>query len=48
VMPVAHREVCPGSWGLICRKDLKDNVRVRKFIEWMAAHASAKDLVSQG
>lgn len=41
VVPVPHREVCPGSWGLICRKDIKDNLRVRTFIEWMAAHVAA-------
>jgi LysR family transcriptional regulator, glycine cleavage system transcriptional activator len=41
VTPVAYREVCPGSWGLICRKDQKDNVRVRTFIEWMASHVAS-------
>jgi LysR family glycine cleavage system transcriptional activator len=41
VMPVDYREVCPGAWGLICRKDLKDNVRVRSFIDWMAAHVAS-------
>jgi LysR family transcriptional regulator, glycine cleavage system transcriptional activator len=41
VMPVPHREICPGSWGLICRKDMKDNVRARAFIDWMAAHVAA-------
>jgi LysR family glycine cleavage system transcriptional activator len=41
VIPVDHREVCPGSWGLICRKDLKDNVRVRTFIDWVADHVAA-------
>jgi LysR family glycine cleavage system transcriptional activator len=40
VIPVPHREVCPGSWGLICRKDVKDNVRVRTFIDWVAAHVA--------
>jgi LysR family glycine cleavage system transcriptional activator len=41
VIPATHREVCPGSWGLICRKDLKDNVRVRTFIDWVSSHAAA-------
>jgi LysR family transcriptional regulator, glycine cleavage system transcriptional activator len=41
VMPVTHREVCPGEWGLICRKDQKDNVRVRTFIDWMASHVAS-------
>lgn len=38
ISPVPHREVCPGSWGLICRKDMRDNVRVRTFIDWIAGH----------
>lgn len=37
VMPVPHREVCPGSWGAICRKDMRDNPRVRTFMDWMVA-----------
>lgn len=37
VVPVAHREVCPGSWGLICRTDSAANPRVRTFIDWVAA-----------
>lgn len=41
VTPVPHREVCPGSWGLICRKDMRDNLRARTFIDWIAAHAAA-------
>lgn len=40
VLPVPHREVCPGSWGLICRKDMRDNLRVGTFIDWIAAHAA--------
>ena len=39
VKPVDHRVVCPGEWGLICRKDMKENVRVRAFMDWVAAHA---------
>jgi LysR family glycine cleavage system transcriptional activator len=41
VRPVPNKAVCPGEWGLICRKDMKDNLRIRKFIEWMTAHVDA-------
>ena len=41
VKPVDHHAVCPGEWGLICRKDMKENVRVRAFMDWVAAHAAA-------
>lgn len=41
VVPVTHRAVCPGSWGLICRRDMTDNKRVRTFIEWMSAHVAS-------
>ena len=37
VRPVAHQTKCPGGWGLICRRDLKDNPRVRTFIDFLAA-----------
>ena len=40
VKPVDHRVICPGEWGLICRKDMKENVRVRAFMDWVAAHAA--------
>lgn len=40
VKPVSHRCVCPGEWGLICRKDMKDNLRVRSFIDWFSANAA--------
>jgi LysR family glycine cleavage system transcriptional activator len=40
VMPVPHRELCPGAWGLICRKDLKDNRRIATFIDWISTHAA--------
>jgi LysR family glycine cleavage system transcriptional activator len=40
VKPVDHRAVCPGDWGLICRKDMKGNVRVRAFMDWVAGHAA--------
>ncbi len=40
VCPVDHRAICPGNWGLICRKDMKDNLRVRTFMDWVAGHRS--------
>ncbi len=40
VKPVDHRAICPGEWGLICRKDMKENVRVRAFMDWVSAHAA--------
>lgn len=42
VKPVDHRAICPGEWGLICRKDMKENVRVRTFIDWVVAHAASR------
>ncbi len=32
-----HKAVCPGAWGLICRKDMKENLRIRTFMDWTAA-----------
>jgi LysR family glycine cleavage system transcriptional activator len=43
VAPVLHREVCPGAWGLVCRKDMKDNVRARTFIEWVTSNSGSAD-----
>ena len=43
VRPVPHKTVCPGEWGLICRKDMKDNLRIRKFIDWTSAHVGVSD-----
>ena len=40
VRPLPHVEVCPGSWGLICRKDMKENLRIRTFMDWMASHVA--------
>ncbi len=42
VRPLAHKVICPGEWGLICRKDMKENLRIRKFIDWMTAHMAAE------
>ncbi len=41
VKPVAHKAVCPGDWGLICRKDMRENLRIRTFMDWIAAHVDA-------
>lgn len=35
VRPVDHQARCPGAWGLICRQDLRDNVRVKRFMDWL-------------
>ena len=35
VKPIAHKAVCPGAWGLICRKDMKENLRIRTFMDWV-------------
>ena len=43
VQPFAHKAVCPGSWGLICRKDMKENLRIRTFMDWVARQVAAVD-----
>lgn len=52
LVPVEHRQVCPGVWGLICRTDSKDNLRVRTFIDWISSHlaadTSATELIRSG
>jgi LysR family transcriptional regulator, glycine cleavage system transcriptional activator len=40
VRPVEHQAKCPGSWGLICRRDVRDNPRVRAFIDFLVASAT--------
>ena len=40
VRPSTHVETCPGAWGLICRKDMKENLRIRTFMDWMANHVT--------
>lgn len=37
VRPVAHQVTCPGGWGLICRRDIRDTPRVRAFIDFLVA-----------
>ncbi len=41
VIPVAHKAVCPGAWGLICRKDMKENLRIRTFMDWIVGNVTA-------
>jgi LysR family glycine cleavage system transcriptional activator len=41
VIPVAHNAVCPGAWGLICRKDMRENLRIRTFMDWIVANVTA-------
>jgi LysR family glycine cleavage system transcriptional activator len=41
VQPLAHEVTCPGSWGVICRKDVRDNERVRTFMDWLVSAAAA-------
>lgn len=38
VKPVDHKAICPGNWGLICRKDMRENLRIRTFMDWIATH----------
>jgi LysR family glycine cleavage system transcriptional activator len=40
VQPVAHEYVCPGSWGLICRRESQDNPRVKAFMDWLVRVAA--------
>ena len=42
VRPVEHQATCPGGWGLICRRELKDNPRVRNFIDFLAASVTSR------
>jgi LysR family transcriptional regulator, glycine cleavage system transcriptional activator len=37
VKPIAHKAICRGSWGLICRKGMKENLRIRTFMDWIVA-----------
>lgn len=40
VKPVDHVAICPGEWGLICRKDMRANLRIRTFMDWIANNVS--------
>jgi LysR family glycine cleavage system transcriptional activator len=41
VRPVAHEAQCPGAWGLICRREVRDTPRVAAFIEFLAAQRTS-------
>ena len=41
VKAIDHKAVCPGAWGLICRKDMKENLRIRTFMDWVAKKVEA-------
>lgn len=40
VQPIAHKALCPGAWGLICRKDMRENPRIRTFMDWMCKNVA--------
>ena len=41
VRPIDHKAVCPGSWGLICRNEMRENLRIRTFMDWVANNVAA-------
>jgi LysR family transcriptional regulator, glycine cleavage system transcriptional activator len=44
VQPILHKAVCPGAWGLICRKDMRENLRIRTFMDWVAKNVEEERL----
>ena len=40
VRPLEHTAVCPGSWGLICRKEMRENYRIKTFVDWVVSNAA--------
>jgi LysR family transcriptional regulator, glycine cleavage system transcriptional activator len=48
VQPIAHKTVCPGAWGLICRKDMKENLRIRTFMDWVVKNVSESGAAVKG
>lgn len=42
--PIDHKAVCPGAWGLICRKDMKENLRIRTFMDWVSKNVEESRL----
>ncbi len=44
VAPMGHKAVCPGAWGLICRKDMRENLRIRTFMDWITKNVEANRL----
>ncbi|MEY4998862.1 MAG: hypothetical protein RIS00_906, partial [Pseudomonadota bacterium] len=45
VQPVPHKLICPGNWGLICRKDMRENLRIKTFMDWIAGHVDAAAII---
>jgi LysR family transcriptional regulator, glycine cleavage system transcriptional activator len=43
VLASPHRVVCPGAWGMVCRKDIKDDLRVSTFMTWMAGQVATAE-----
>jgi LysR family glycine cleavage system transcriptional activator len=43
VRPVSHKALCPGEWGLISRRDMKENYRIKTFVDWVAHNAAQTD-----
>ena len=41
VRPVGHEFKCPGGWGVICRREKREDSRVRAFLEWIEGEARA-------
>jgi LysR family glycine cleavage system transcriptional activator len=48
VQPIAHKAVCPGAWGLICRKDMRENPRIRTFMDWVAKNVADSQSAKAG
>ncbi len=42
VRPVAHEAQGPGSWGLICRRELRETARVAAFIEFLTGERTTR------
>ena len=40
VQPISHKALCPGAWGLICRKDMRENLRIRTFMDWVVRNVA--------
>ncbi len=47
VQPIAHKALCPGAWGLICRKDMKENLRIRTFMDWITRNVADARTLSE-
>jgi LysR family glycine cleavage system transcriptional activator len=46
VRPVDRTVVCPGAWGLICRKAMAQTLPVRLFIDWLSEHVADQRLAT--